>query len=120
MKQQKGGHGREIRLCLHSAAPLLVTWLRHIATAGYRGLVSRSLNRKREKRERKRRLMDNHGKLNEIDNLEIEPLSDEALEAVAGGKSSCGPQCCSCSNCSGSQPPPPPDPSIDPNSVASS
>jgi len=115
MKQQKGAPWWEIRLCLHSAAPLLATWLRPIATAGCRGLDSRSLNRKRE---RKRRLMDNHGKLNEIDNLEIEPLSDEALEAVAGGKSSCGPMCCSCSNCSGSQPPPPPDPTVDPNSIA--
>ncbi len=51
--------------------------------------------------------MDNHAKLNEIDNLEIEPLSDEALEAVAGGKSSCGPACCSCDSCSGNTPPPP-------------
>ena len=40
-------------------------------------------------------------KFNEIDELEIEPLSDEALELVAGGKSSSGPQCCSCNNCSG-------------------
>jgi hypothetical protein len=39
-------------------------------------------------------------KLNQLDNLEIEPLSDEALEMVAGGKSSDGPQCCSCSDCS--------------------
>lgn len=35
-----------------------------------------------------------------IDNLEIEPLSDEALELVAGGKSSDGPSCCSCEQCS--------------------
>jgi len=37
-----------------------------------------------------------------IDNLEIEPLSDEALELVGGGDdfSSDGPRCCSCSNCS--------------------
>jgi hypothetical protein len=41
---------------------------------------------------------------NEIDNLEIEPLSDEALELVAGGDSSSGPVCCSCDNCSSPQP----------------
>lgn len=35
-----------------------------------------------------------------IEQMEIEPLSDEALETVAGGKSSDGPSCCSCSNCS--------------------
>jgi len=35
----------------------------------------------------------------EIDNFEIEPLSDEALELVAGGKSSDGPSCCSCKQC---------------------
>jgi len=35
-----------------------------------------------------------------VDNLEIEPLSDEALELVGGGDSSDGPVCCSCSNCS--------------------
>ncbi len=58
--------------------------------------------------------MNQKEKLNEIDNLEIEPLSDEALEAVAGGKSSCGPVCCSCSQCSPA-PPPAPDPTIDPN-----
>lgn len=39
-------------------------------------------------------------KLNTIDALEIEPLSDELLETVAGGKSSDGPQCCSCECCS--------------------
>lgn len=39
-------------------------------------------------------------KVKDIDDLEIEPLSDEALETVAGGKSSDGPQCCSCSQCS--------------------
>ncbi len=38
-------------------------------------------------------------KLNEIDELEIEPLSDEALEEVAGGGSK-GPSCCSENNCS--------------------
>lgn len=37
--------------------------------------------------------------LTSIDNMEIEPLSDDALESVAGG-SSTGPSCCSCSNCS--------------------
>jgi hypothetical protein len=35
----------------------------------------------------------------EIDSLEIEPLSDEALELVAGGKSTDGPMCCSCQQC---------------------
>jgi hypothetical protein len=41
----------------------------------------------------------------EIQNVEIEPLSDEALEDVAGGLAaiddgdSCG-TCCSCSGCS--------------------
>ncbi|HEY0014944.1 MAG TPA: hypothetical protein VGC13_01450 [Longimicrobium sp.] len=42
----------------------------------------------------------------EIQNVEIEPLSDEALEDVAGGLTrsdefadSCG-TCCSCSQCS--------------------
>jgi hypothetical protein len=38
--------------------------------------------------------------LDAIDELEIEPLSDEALEAVAGGSSSDGPVCCSCKSCS--------------------
>ena len=39
----------------------------------------------------------------EFDNLEIEPLSDEALESVAGGTSdgSSG-SCCSCCGCSSS------------------
>jgi len=32
----------------------------------------------------------------EIDNFEIEPLSDKALDLVAGGSSSDGPSCCSC------------------------
>jgi hypothetical protein len=38
----------------------------------------------------------------EIDNIEIEPLSDGALESVAGGTSdgSSG-SCCSCCGCSG-------------------
>jgi hypothetical protein len=39
-------------------------------------------------------------KLNAIDNLNVEPLSDEALELVGGGSSSDGPVCCSCDNCS--------------------
>ena len=38
---------------------------------------------------------------NIFDNLEIEALSDDALEMVAGGKSSDGPECCSCRTCSG-------------------
>jgi hypothetical protein len=37
--------------------------------------------------------------VDEIDSLEIEPLSDEALELVAGGKSTGGPKCCSCKQC---------------------
>jgi len=38
----------------------------------------------------------------EIDNIEIEPLSEDALESVAGGASdgSSG-SCCSCCGCSG-------------------
>lgn len=36
----------------------------------------------------------------DIAELEIEPLSDEALESVAGGASSDGPACCSCKRCS--------------------
>lgn len=39
-------------------------------------------------------------KVDLLDELEIEPLSDEALEAVAGGGSSDGPVCCSCKCCS--------------------
>jgi len=35
----------------------------------------------------------------EIDSFEIEPLSDEALDLVAGGSSSDGPKCCSCKGC---------------------
>lgn len=35
-----------------------------------------------------------------LKNLQIEPLSDDALEMAAGGKSSDGPNCCSCKNCS--------------------
>lgn len=38
--------------------------------------------------------------LNTLDNLEIEPLTDDALESVAGGGSSDGRNCCSCSGCS--------------------
>ena len=42
--------------------------------------------------------------LNSIDGVEIEPLSDEALEDVAGGTDAAGSsQCCSCSNCSTSE-----------------
>ena len=37
--------------------------------------------------------------LSAIDGLEIEPLSDELLESVAGA-SSTGQNCCSCSDCS--------------------
>lgn len=46
--------------------------------------------------------------VNDISNLEIEPLSDETLDLVAGGDDSqcttTGPKCCSCSCCS--NPPP--------------
>lgn len=39
--------------------------------------------------------------LNSIDDVEIEPLSDEALEDVAGGLATAGStNCCSCSQCS--------------------
>jgi hypothetical protein len=41
---------------------------------------------------------------NAIDKLEIEPLSDEALDLAAGGQdpqcTTTGPKCCSCENCS--------------------
>jgi hypothetical protein len=44
---------------------------------------------------------------NSIENVEIEPLSDEDMEGVAGGgigdstvQTSSGPSCCSCSGCS--------------------
>jgi len=40
-----------------------------------------------------------------IDELDIEPLSDDLLASVAGATSS-GPSCCSCSDCS--NPPKPP------------
>jgi hypothetical protein len=39
-------------------------------------------------------------RINEIDDIAIEPLSDEALELVAGGGSSDGNVCCSCRHCS--------------------
>jgi hypothetical protein len=41
--------------------------------------------------------------LAKVDDLEIEPLSDEALESVAGGTSG---TCCTCSgdNCSSTKP----------------
>jgi hypothetical protein len=39
-------------------------------------------------------------RIDSIDHLEIEPLSDDALELVAGGKSSDGDACCSCEQCS--------------------
>jgi hypothetical protein len=47
--------------------------------------------------------------LNSIDAIEIQPLSDEALESVAGGKGDCndtsgGTNCCSCENCSNETP----------------
>jgi hypothetical protein len=45
--------------------------------------------------------------LADVNNLEIEPLSDEALESVAGGLSdgSSG-SCCSCCGCSATTPAP--------------
>ena len=50
------------------------------------------------KEERSMNVMD-ETKLDRIDDLEIEPLSDEALELVAGGASSDGNMCCSCRHC---------------------
>jgi hypothetical protein len=49
-------------------------------------------------------MMENES-LNAIDSLDIEPLSDELLESVAGASSS-GGSCCSCSNCSNQLPNP--------------
>jgi hypothetical protein len=43
--------------------------------------------------------------LNQIQNLQIDPLSDEVLEIVAGGKSSDSLGCCSCAYCSDNPPP---------------
>lgn len=56
--------------------------------------------------------MDGKEQLNEMDKLEIEPLSDEALEMVAGGKesSSGGTACCSCQQCSNKPTPTPVQP----------
>lgn len=50
--------------------------------------------------------------LNNVDDVEIEPLSDEALEDVAGGTATAGStNCCSCSQCSsGTTPGLPSDP----------
>ena len=48
--------------------------------------------------------------LKAIDDLEIDPLSDEALANVAGA-SSTGPACCSCVDCSW-QPSSPERPSV--------
>lgn len=49
-------------------------------------------------------MLQNDPRLLSIDEMEIAPLSDEALEAVVGGKgcnnSSTGDQCCSCKDCS--------------------
>ena len=45
---------------------------------------------------------ENPDQLFELDELEIESLSDEILESVAGGNSDTdGQNCCSCNNCSG-------------------
>ena len=38
--------------------------------------------------------------MSQFEGLEIEALSDDALEMVAGGKSSDGASCCSCRTCS--------------------
>ena len=48
-------------------------------------------------------MSENRDDLAKMDDLEIEPLSDEALESVAGGTSG---GCCTCSgdNCSSSKP----------------
>ncbi len=44
---------------------------------------------------------DQRDELNSMDDVEIEPLSDEALEDVAGGTVTAGStNCCSCSQCS--------------------
>jgi len=40
---------------------------------------------------------------NSIDELVIEPLSDDLLDSVAGATSA-GATCCSCANCSGGGP----------------
>lgn len=45
-------------------------------------------------------MADHKHDLSSIDGVEIEPLSDEALEDVAGGEAAGSTQCCSCSNCS--------------------
>ena len=37
---------------------------------------------------------------NELDDVEIAPLSDEDLDAVAGGSEGSSNDCCSCSGCS--------------------
>jgi len=55
----------------------------------------------------------NDKNMNQIDQLEIEPLSDEALELVSGGDSSSGPVCCSCDHCSNPPPPPPIEPVLE-------
>ena len=47
--------------------------------------------------------MADQNEMNGIDDVEIEPLSDEALEDVAGGAAEAdgSSNCCSCSCCSG-------------------
>lgn len=50
--------------------------------------------------------------LSSINDVEIEPLSDEALEDVAGGEAAGSSNCCSCSNCSTTEP------SIEPDRLA--
>ncbi|HYR07736.1 MAG TPA: hypothetical protein VEQ60_08200 [Longimicrobium sp.] len=50
---------------------------------------------------------------NELDNVEIEPLTDVDLEDVAGGTTSStsgGDSCCSCSRCSDTAVAPTPTP----------
>ena len=46
-------------------------------------------------------MANDQGELGGIDGIEIEPLSDEALEDVAGGSRYAGSSnCCSCTSCS--------------------
>ena len=64
---------------------------------------------------RNRRKFVEQNKLNEISNLEIEPLSDESVDLVAAGQdtqcTTTGPKCCSCSGCSNGTTPQQVDPS---------
>lgn len=65
--------------------------------------VERRISKSTVVQKKKGRIM-NPETPNGIDNLEIEPLSDEALDLVAAGQepqcTTTGPACCSCSGCS--------------------